>query len=287
LGYFQRSKWTGGTRGTKAHEGQGFMETTRWKVLLIEDDPATRHLLSTFLISMGCLCVATSSEKALRIIEGKAFDAILIDLGCSMIPAEQLILGIENVSPDLERRVLTISSGTVDPESSGLVLLHPLVPHIPRNRLFEQLWSSLQSSFSLPRWRNAAVQGAETAGLIFDSFLQPLPAGVRASYASDRHLVYRHGKIVVDLLLKSLAGMERVALAGQLLHSDGLDNEASNLPIVLVGPGGDVAATTTNGLGEFALEFEFAEDADLKIRIGEKPSFLVPLVGMAWAKRRL
>lgn len=263
------------------------METTRWKVLLIADDPATRHLLLTFLTSLGCQCMASSSGKALDIIEGKAFDAILVDLQCSMMSAKQLILGIENVSPDLERRVLTISSGHLDPESSGLVLFHPLVPHIPRNRLFEQLWSSLQSFFALPRWRNSAAQRAETAGLIFDSFLEPLPAGVRASYASDRHVVYKHDKIVVDLLLKPFSGMERVTLAGQVLDLDGPVNKGCNLPVVLLGPGGAVAATTTNGFGEFDLEFELTENADLKIRIGAKQSFLVPLVGTAWVKRRL
>lgn len=63
------------------------------KVLIIEDEQSQRILLSTFLSSMGAWCVTTSSGEAFAFLEREAFDAVLLDLSCSEVPAEQLSWG--------------------------------------------------------------------------------------------------------------------------------------------------------------------------------------------------
>src|SRR5207245_11463182 len=58
--------------------------------------------------------------------------------------------------------------------------------------------------------------------LIFDSFLQPLPRGVRNSMDATRQLQYRCGslRIDIDLRKQSQAVESPVVLMGQILTAD-------------------------------------------------------------------
>jgi len=51
------------------------------------------------------------------------------------------------------------------------------------------------------------------ARLLFDSLLEPIPAGTRASHFLPRQLAYSAGSVLIDLRLEHRSG--RVCLVGQ------------------------------------------------------------------------
>src|SRR5690242_9151119 len=55
------------------------------------------------------------------------------------------------------------------------------------------------------------------ASLTYDSFDQPLLAGVRGLATAPRQFVYRAGDIDVDVKIESTVAGERITLAGQVL----------------------------------------------------------------------
>lgn len=194
-------------------------------------------------------------------------------------------MGIEGKkASNLWRRILVITDDILDLQTTKLIQLHSLV-HIGRNRLFQQLWSSLQSLFAFPQGQSPVTQLAQIARLIFDSFRQPLPAGMRASQASARQLVYEYGNIVVDVLVHPL-GSGGIVLVGQVLNPAEPEEKNDEIPVILISRSRTVMSTLTNRFGEFNLEFEFVESAHLEIRVGERSWVSTPSIDMAWAKNR-
>jgi hypothetical protein len=107
------------------------------------------------------------------------------------------------------------------------------------------------------------------ARLVFDSFSQPLPAGVRSRQRLTRQLMYRAGEIFVDLRLDREQGQRRVALVGQIAGDRG---RAAASDVVLLDGREPIARAPVNEFGEFQLECE--PGAALRLRI--------PLAGDPW-----
>lgn len=255
------------------------------KVLIVEDEPRLRALLSAFLASMGCEYSATISAEALATLGRETFSVVVLDAASCEISAERLILDIEDLQPNLWGRIVAITDDAAGPQTKDLIELHSLV-NIPRARLFEQLWLSLQALPKSPQELRAGAEEAQIAHLVFDSFQLPSPAGVRALRQSSRHLVYQYENVKVDMLVKFLASSGQISLVGQVLGAvePGLRN--ASLPVVLSGRGGPVARTTTSQYGEFNLEFGFMEDAGLRIRVGENTWIIISLGDLSWLRSR-
>jgi len=253
------------------------------RVLAISDDVAARGWLSTFLASMGCQCVAISSGKALPSIRRGDCHAVLIDLPCSETSAKELVSEIEQAAPHLWGRVLLLTDEPAAPEAAELT--HRQIPllRLGRKRLIEELWPTLQPLLAAPSKPNVAAQIARIARRVYDSFRQPMPAPVRGHHPSSRQLVYRHHKTMVDLVIKPVLRSERIVLLGQILTAGEPAGSSADLPVALLAPTGSVAATRTNRFGEFSLEFEYIQSAELQLRFGE--TLLVPLGDMDWANR--
>jgi hypothetical protein len=90
---------------------------------------------------------------------------------------------------------------------------------------------------------------------------------------------------MVDMVIKPLLRSERIVLLGQILKAGKPARSVADLHVALVAPAGSVVATRTNRFGEFSLEFEYIESAELQLRFGEM--LLVPLGDMDWAKQGL
>lgn len=257
------------------------------RVLVISDDAAARGWFSTFLSSMGCQCVATSSGQALASIRREDSDAVLIDLRCSEMSAEALVSEIELTAPHLWGRVLVLGEEPAAPEAAEPTRRQALGVRLRRERLIEELWPTLQPLLAAPPRprRGVAAQMARIARRVYDSLLQPLPAGVRGHRASSRQLVYTHEQTTVDVVIKPAERSEHVVVLGQILAAGDPTGSFADLPVALVAPAGPVVTTRTNALGEFRLEFEHVESAGLQLRFGEM--LLVPLGDMDWASRAL
>jgi hypothetical protein len=124
---------------------------------------------------------------------------------------------------------------------------------------------------------------AKIAELIFDSFRQPLPAGVRASGVASRQLLYRLGKTLIDMRLEAGDKPHRISLVGQVLDSSETDRGISDVPVILLHRSESMAQTVTNQFGEFHLAFDAAPELHLRIERGEPEAIVIPLraIGLA------
>ena len=114
------------------------------KVLIVEDDAAIRNVLYVLLAGLGCEGdVAYSGKQALSMLSKDRFDAVLLDLRCSNLPAADMVSQIKEIRPSLVGRVLVITGEVNDAQTMEIVEKNCL-PHVPRNRLMQDLWSRLR-----------------------------------------------------------------------------------------------------------------------------------------------
>jgi len=106
---------------------------------------------------------------------------------------------------------------------------------------------------------------ARMARLIFDSLLQPLPAGIRGSGPSPRRILATLGSWSVDLRLES-SSERRIFMAGQVLRS-GKGAAQLKAPVVLMSGSDLVAESSANEFGEFEMQFDRASNLRLYVEI--------------------
>ncbi len=117
----------------------------------------------------------------------------------------------------------------------------------------------------MPRKANSIAPTIAT--LIFDSFRQPRPVGIRASRRPlPQQLLYAAGAYLVDVRVEG--GPTRLALVGQILNSAKPGEAIKNVPIALLIGDQPVAKAVSSAFGEFEFEFEFQPGKDLHLAIG-------------------
>jgi hypothetical protein len=90
------------------------------------------------------------------------------------------------------------------------------------------------------------------AALIFDTFDQPLQAGVRRVGAPPRQLLFRAGDVDVDVKIESMETNDCITLVGQVLSTTAKFFEST--PVKLESHGIVRYRTTTNVVGEFSFD---------------------------------
>ena len=90
------------------------------------------------------------------------------------------------------------------------------------------------------------------ASLIFDTFDQPMLAGVRRVGAPPRQLLFRAGDVDVDVKIESMEANNRITLVGQVLSS--ATKFFENTPVKLESHGIVRYRTKTNPVGEFSFD---------------------------------
>ena len=254
---------------------------------MVGADSPDRDSISTLLSTMGWTCTAVSvPEDVLAAIEREPFDVVLLDLDHSGADAEKTLLRIKEIRPSLSERIVASSSERVDPQALELIERHDL-PHLFQEHLLSQLCTTLEDLFAPRGSHKVASRNIQVARLLFDSFRLPSPPGVRSIRTSGRHFTYEHSNTTIDVLVDCPAGSDRISLVGQVLDTAKAKGKNDSLPVVVIGGSGTVARTTTNHLGEFNLEFEFAEDVSLEIRLGERSWVTIPLGQMDWVKKQM
>src|SRR5437870_8682003 len=94
------------------------------------------------------------------------------------------------------------------------------------------------------------------ARLVYDSFREPLPAGVRSQQRLSRQLFYQAGDYSLDLRLENERGSSRVALVGQIQNRKQLGKRlGGGVPVLLVSGKKILAHAVSNSLGEFHMEY--------------------------------
>ena len=117
------------------------------------------------------------------------------------------------------------------------------------------------------------------ANLIFDSFAQPLPAGVRSAALSAWQVVFEAEGLTVDLRFGHRAQSKTIHLVGQVFDKRAVRAWQSNATIQLSTEQGELIATTAvNAMGEFHIEFETKDHhLWLSIKAVERNAVRIPL----------
>jgi hypothetical protein len=111
----------------------------------------------------------------------------------------------------------------------------------------------------------AARVGHLIAALVFDNHERRALAGVRATAADNRQLLYRADAYSIDLQIVELEP-ERAEVTGQLLREgEMLFESVCHLPLALIRDGQTVRATSTNERGEFTIKPVTCGEYDLRI----------------------
>ena len=90
------------------------------------------------------------------------------------------------------------------------------------------------------------------ASLVFDTFDQPMMAGMRRVGAPPRQLLFRAGDVDVDVKIESMEANDRITLVGQVLSSAA--KFFDNTPVKLESHGIVRYRTRTNLVGEFSFD---------------------------------
>jgi hypothetical protein len=116
------------------------------------------------------------------------------------------------------------------------------------------------------------------ANLVFDSFAQPLPAGVRSATLSAWQVVYEAEALTVDLRFGHRAQSKTVHLVGQVFDKRAVRVWQTNATIELSTEHGLLVATTAvNAMGEFHIEFKPQDHLWLSVKAAGRNTVRIPL----------
>jgi len=107
------------------------------------------------------------------------------------------------------------------------------------------------------------------ARLIFDSFLAPLPAGVRTQDRQTRQAVYEAGSYCVDVRVEHQPRRGTTTLVGQLADRDHPNANATDVSVLLKTRQKTIASAPCDRFGEFYLEYRPAPALRLDVCLGE------------------
>jgi hypothetical protein len=135
-----------------------------------------------------------------------------------------------------------------------------------------------RASFASVRPKGLAARVAEAASLAFDSFRQPLLAGVRTTGTSPRQTLYQAGPYVLRLRVESGSASERLSVVGQVVDDADPTRAMKDLAVLVFSGTHAVDRTLTNNLGEFELEPEPADNLRLSVAVPGRGPLTVPVL---------
>ncbi|MGH9446758.1 MAG: hypothetical protein ACRD3O_13645 [Terriglobia bacterium] len=121
------------------------------------------------------------------------------------------------------------------------------------------------------------------ARLVFDSFLEPEPAGIRSSQSAPRQLMYSAGKLLVDLRVERRLGSFFVV--GQAQRRSLRGPRLAGRDVFVLQGTKTVARTRCNRFGEFQFELEAEDNGEFAIVLRGPVSFVMPLRGAAFLQK--
>jgi hypothetical protein len=89
---------------------------------------------------------------------------------------------------------------------------------------------------------------------VYNSRLDPLPAGLRAEHQPFHRALYEAGRFALDVRVEHDRGAPLLTLVGQVTDRDAPDRVLAGVPVLLMAQGDILAHTVANRFGEFQLE---------------------------------
>ena len=171
------------------------------------------------------------------------------------VTAEEIANYIDGRSSQEERTTLDVHLTHCKDCGELKQELQSLVSHLQEDSAFEPPAELLQWGIQLFQ----PIMHAESnsiprfiASLIFDTFDQPMFAGVRRVGTPPRQLLFRAGEVDVDVKIESMEANDRITLVGQVLS--GGSKFFDNTPVKLESHGIVRYRTKTNVVGEFTFD---------------------------------
>ena len=93
------------------------------------------------------------------------------------------------------------------------------------------------------------------ARLVYDSFRDPAPVGLRAEDRVSRHTTHEAGSFAVDLRLEHMKGSPVATLVGQLTNRQEPEGALAEAPVMLMSSKDIIAHTVYNRFGEFQMDY--------------------------------
>src|SRR5262245_11857006 len=171
------------------------------------------------------------------------------------IAVERLMDYVDGVASDVETSAIADHLGTCKHCSELKQELQSLVFGLKEDASYEPPAELLQWGINLfqpiQRPKTASIPKF-IASLVFDTFDQPMFAGVRRASLPPRQLLFRAGDVDIDVKIESTESSDRVSFAGQVLSGDAAF--VSKAPVKLESHGIVRYRTTTNDVGEFSFD---------------------------------
>jgi len=122
----------------------------------------------------------------------------------------------------------------------------------------------------------------EIAQLVFDSFREPVLAGVRGGHSPCRRLMFRAGEVMIDLSMEAASRRSHILLVGQVLDTSTSGIGIGKVPILLMNGRDTLAQTATNLYGEFQLECSENKNLQISIGVTQDKDVFIPLDESIW-----
>lgn len=120
----------------------------------------------------------------------------------------------------------------------------------------ESVVRNARSIFPAPQPRPAKRALRLRFELIYDSFLTPVPVGLRSSWQRGWQALYRAGDCSLDLRVEPETHSTRAAVIGQISNHAQPKSRMEGLPVYVRQGRVIVAETRSNEFGEFQMEYE-------------------------------
>jgi len=203
--------------------------------------------------TMGCQwALASAVEDALASIEAEKPSAVVLDLPNGISDPERLGQSFSELFRRSQGRLVVVTSERATTEMVDLEKKHS-IPFVQRERLMMDLWPCLATLMSSQPTIRRITQ---VARLVMDTFLQPMPAGIRCSRPNMRQLVYEADHLTADVSLERLPDSTMTAACGQIMRDADPRIPLNGVPVIMKVEKGPIELKMTNQSGEFSFEFE-------------------------------
>lgn len=234
------------------------------RVLIICERAAERDTIRVLVGTMGCQWVLASGiEEALTLVGRERTSAALLELPGTISSPGKLDQGVRELLVRFPGRVIVLTDGTPGPMIGELISRYS-IPFVRRDRLAVDLWPRLESMV-YPQLETRRI--AKVARLVLDTFLQPLPAGIRYVQPNTRQLVYEAPALTADIAFERPPNSPRTTLMGQAMRTKDPNIPLNGVTVVLKNRKGPLDVKMTNEAGEFSFEFQNERSISLEIEV--------------------
>ena len=253
------------------------------KVLIICERAAERDTIRVLVGTMGCQWVLASGiDEALTLLGRERTSAALLELPGAVSDPAKADQGVRELLVRFPGRVIVLTDEKPTPMTSELISKYS-IPFVQRDRLAVDLWPRLESMV-YPQLGTRQI--TRVARLVLDTFLQPLPAGIRSLQPDTRQLVYDTSGLTADISFESSPNSARLTLVGQILRTKEPQVPLNGVSVVLKNRKGPLDVKMTNEAGEFSFEFQNERSVSLEIEVSPNDWVLILTPPLDWAEKR-